>query len=70
MEDLQKTALAASRALSDPTYAKSVLEGEQEEPEVRDALLADIGAAEAEGLGGMSKRTSNLQQLIDRAKPW
>jgi hypothetical protein len=74
VEDLQRTAQAASHALSDPEYRKEVLDGDQDEPEVRNALLADLGAAEASGGEGdevnLPSQTPNLQQLIDRAKSW
>ncbi len=74
MEDLQRTAQAASHVLGDPDYLKEVLDGEHDEPEVRSALLADIGAAEMvvseAGDVRLPSDTPNLQQLIDRAKAW
>lgn len=74
MEDLQRTAQAASHTLSDPEYLKEVLDGEHDEPEVRRALLADIEAAEMvvgeAGDVSLPSHTPNLQQLIDRAKAW
>jgi hypothetical protein len=45
MADIQKIAQAASRACEDPAFAWEILEGREDYPEVREAILNDLAEA-------------------------
>jgi hypothetical protein len=46
--DPQRTAEAARRALEDANFAKAVLEGRENYPEVRQAIIADLSTSNDE----------------------
>ena len=53
MADLSTDA-AAKRALEDPNFAQEVLEGKQEYPEVRQAILEELAASNNEEVQGFA----------------
>jgi len=65
-KDPQQTAQAAAQALKNPSFAQEVLEGKQDYPEVRDAILKDLAAAnnqEVQAFVQGSNPTGNPQVL-------
>jgi len=75
MADIQKIAQAASRACEDPAFAREILEGKQDYPEVRDAILKDLAVThqeDAQEAGGSGGRLTglNVARLSERAKSW
>jgi hypothetical protein len=48
-------AAAATRALQDKDYALSILRGEEDQPEVRNAILAEISATRDRSLASLPK---------------
>ena len=52
--DPQRTAEAANRALQDPAFAQEILEGKQDYPEVKQALLEELAEANQEEVQGFS----------------
>jgi hypothetical protein len=60
MADLT-TAQAAERALQDPAFAQEIIEGKQDYPEVRQAILEELAVANDEEVSGYAT-VSTAQQ--------
>jgi hypothetical protein len=69
-EDIQKIAYVATQALKDPAFAQEILEGKQDHPEVRNAMLADLAESNQQPLTPGAKPGTHLLSLADRAKGW
>jgi hypothetical protein len=67
--DPQRTAEAAKRALEDAEFAKAVLEGRENYPEVRQAILDELSSSDNEEVKGFAlnptARTSSASRALD-----
>jgi hypothetical protein len=70
MSDVQQTAQAAARALKDAAFKQDILEGKQDFPEVRDAIVADLAEQSAAPGAKAPAGGKRLNHLVDRAKCW
>src|SRR5438552_633206 len=59
--DAQRSGEAAKRALEDPAFAQEVLEGKQDYPEVKQAILQELASANQQDVQGFAASVSPTQ---------